>query len=145
MERPLPAGEFGDVGVTEGMASAVQALDLAAGKPTPELSDRTADVRGRQWSTLQRHSRNRIRRREADTEDGDCLAGRVVIPFWGATAGRSRPASLMPVHRFRRISSNFVVPTTIRGRVAAPLRDKVDALAFRSRNTAMAPNHKGAN
>ena len=42
--------------VCDGSASASRARKLTAGKLTPKLTDRTADARGRQWPTQQRHS-----------------------------------------------------------------------------------------
>jgi len=42
--------------VSLGSASAGRARDLTAGKPPPKLSDRIADVRGRQWLAISSHS-----------------------------------------------------------------------------------------
>jgi hypothetical protein len=73
-------------GGSSGSASAGQALDLTAGKLTPGLSDRTADVRGRQWPT--RCSRS-ISSKAAlrSTSAASCLAASK-LPF--ASCG-SRP------------------------------------------------------
>lgn len=60
---------------SKGSASAGQALDLAAGELTPKLSDRTADVRGRQWPTrsgllLAAEAACRKRRQTAKASEG---------------------------------------------------------------------------
>jgi len=65
-ERQLRGDQFGPRSVAEGSASAGQARDLTAGKPTPKLSDPTADGRGRQWPTPTGHLTAEIGSREAD-------------------------------------------------------------------------------
>ena len=56
VERLLPGSEFGVPSVRIGSACLGRARDLTAGKLTPKLSYRKADIRGRQWTTPRRHS-----------------------------------------------------------------------------------------
>lgn len=59
--RSKPAGRFGS-------ASAGRVRELTAGKMTPKLCDRKADVRGRQYTTLCGHPHRCIERSEAAFE-----------------------------------------------------------------------------
>ena len=55
IDRLLSGEQFLELKVGNGSASDSRVSDLTAGKPTPKLTGRIADVHGRQLPTLSRH------------------------------------------------------------------------------------------
>jgi hypothetical protein len=68
IERPVCVGRIQWFYVCSGSASAGRVRELTAGKMTPKLCDRKADVRGRQYTTLCGHPHRCIERSEAAFE-----------------------------------------------------------------------------
>ena len=79
VERRLRGGELRNLYFGFGSASAGRASNLNAGKPPSKLSDQTADVRGRQWTTLKRHYLSTSTRLKAAVEPTRGPLGRIRV------------------------------------------------------------------